>query len=37
MAKIYYRYIINDRMTIDEVPEYWRAATQKLLDADKKK
>lgn len=34
MAKIYYRKIINGEMTIDDVPEKWRAAVQELLDAD---
>ena len=34
MAKIYYRKIKAGQMTIDEVPERWRAAVQALLDAD---
>lgn len=34
MAKIYYRRIKDGIMTIDEVPERWRAAVQELLDAD---
>lgn len=34
MAKIYYRRIKDGRMTIEEVPERWRAAVQALLDAD---
>ena len=34
MAKIYYRKIKAGQMTIDEVPERWRAAVQELLDAD---
>ena len=34
MAKIYYRKIKNGQMTIDEVPERWRAAVQTLLDED---
>lgn len=34
MAKIYYRRIKSGTMTIDEVPERWRAAVQELLDAD---
>lgn len=33
MAKIYFRRIMAGDMTIDEVPERWRAATQALLDA----
>ena len=34
MAKIYYRKIKAGEMTIEEVPERWRAAVQALLDAD---
>ncbi len=34
MAKIYYRKIKAGEMTIDEVPERWREAVQKLLDED---
>lgn len=34
MAKIYYRKIKAGGMTIEEVPERWRAAVQALLDAD---
>ncbi len=34
MAKIYYRKIKRGEMTIDDVPERWRAAVQALLDAD---
>lgn len=34
MAKIYYNRIKADIMTIDEVPERWRAQVQALLDAD---
>lgn len=34
MAKIYYRKIKAEEMTIDEVPERWREAVQKLLDED---
>lgn len=34
MAKIYYRKIRAGEMTIDQVPERWRAAVQELLDAD---
>lgn len=34
MAKIYYRKIKAGEMTIDEVPERWRAAVQALLDED---
>ena len=35
MAKIYYRRIKRVEMTIDDVPKRWKAAVQKLLDADK--
>lgn len=34
MAKIYYKRIKAGIMTIEEVPERWRAAVQELLDAD---
>ena len=34
MAKIYYRKIKAGSMTIEQVPEHWRAAVQALLDAD---
>lgn len=34
MAKIYYNRIKAGLMTIDEVPERWRAKVQALLDAD---
>lgn len=34
MAKIYYRKIRAGGMTIEEVPERWRAAVQALLDED---
>jgi len=34
MAKIYYRRIKDGIMTIEEVPERWRAAVQALLDKD---
>lgn len=32
MAKIYYKRIIAGLMTIDDVPERWRAAVQEMLD-----
>lgn len=35
MAKIYYRRILAGIMTIEDVPERWRAAVQALLDGDK--
>lgn len=34
MAKIYYKRIEAGIMTIDEVPERWRAQVQALIDAD---
>ena len=34
MAKIYYRRIILGLMTIEDVPERWRAAVQELLDKE---
>lgn len=34
MAKIYYRRIKAEKMTIEEVPARWREAVQALLDAD---
>lgn len=33
MAKIYYKRIKAEIMTIEEVPQRWRAAVQALLDA----
>ena len=34
MAKIYYNRIIDGAITIDDVPERWRAEVQAMLDAD---
>lgn len=34
MARIYYRRIKDGAITIDNVPERWRAAVQALLDND---
>lgn len=34
MAKIYYNRIKAGLMTIDDVPQRWRAAVQELLDGD---
>ena len=34
MAKIYYKRIKAGVMTIDEVPERWRAEVQAMLDED---
>ena len=34
MAKVYYRKIKKGEMTLEQVPERWRAAVKALLDAD---
>lgn len=34
MAKLYYKKIKAGEMTIDDVPEKWKAAVHALLDAD---
>lgn len=34
MAKIYYRKIKRGEITIDDVPERWRAQVQALIDAE---
>ena len=34
MAKIYYRRIKDGVITIDDVPERWRAAVEALLEND---
>lgn len=34
MAKIYYNRIKAGIMTIEDVPDRWKAAVQKLLDED---
>lgn len=34
MARIYYKQIVAQLMTIDQVPPLWRAQVQALLDAD---
>ena len=34
MAKIYYRRIKDGAITIDDVPERWKAAVQALLDEE---
>ena len=34
MAKVYYRKIKAGGMTLEEVPERWRAAVKELLDKD---
>ncbi len=36
MAKIYYTRIKAEIMTINEVPQRWRASVQELLDSDDK-
>lgn len=37
MAKFYKVRIEMEKMTLDEVPERWREATRKLLEAENKK
>jgi hypothetical protein len=37
MAKLYYKRVKAEIMTIDEVPSKWRAQVQKMLDADTEK
>lgn len=34
MAKLYYKRVKAGKMTIEDVPEHWRADVQALLDAD---
>lgn len=34
MAKIYYRRIKAGKMTLEEVPEYWREEVRKMLEED---
>ena len=34
MAKIYYRRIKRGEITINDVPEKWRAEVQRMLDED---
>ena len=34
MVKIYYRRIKSGLMTIDDVPDRWKEAVQKMLDED---
>ena len=34
MAKLYYKRVKAGKMTIEDVPEHWRAAVQALLDAE---
>lgn len=36
MAKLYYKRIKADLMTIEKVPTKWRKQVQKMLDADNK-
>lgn len=36
MAKIYFKRVIARLMTIDEVPELWRAQVQEMLDGQNK-
>jgi hypothetical protein len=37
MAKIYYRRIVAEEMTIEEVPIRWREEVQALLDGEVQK
>ena len=34
MAKLYYKRVKAGKMTIEDVPEHWRADVQAMLDAD---
>ncbi len=34
MAKIYFKLVKAGRWTIEDVPEFWRAQVQSMLDAD---
>lgn len=34
MAKIYFKYIKRGKITIDEVPQRWRAEVEKMLEED---
>lgn len=34
MAKIYYKQILKGVITIDDVPEKWRAAVEEILKGD---
>lgn len=36
MAKLYYKRVKAEIMSVDEVPSKWRAQVQKMLDADEK-
>lgn len=34
MAKLYFRLVKSEKMTIEEVPAKWRAEVQKMLDEE---
>lgn len=34
MAKIYFKYIKRGKITIDDVPQRWRAEVEKMLEED---
>lgn len=34
MAKIYFKYIKSGKITIDDVPQRWRAEVEKMLKED---
>lgn len=34
MAKIYYKRIIAGEMTLEDVPERWRAQVEKMLESE---
>lgn len=34
MAKIYYRQILANKITLDDVPERWKDEVKKMLDAE---
>ncbi len=36
MAKIYYKQIIRGVITLDNVPDKWRGAVEKLIKAEEK-
>lgn len=36
MAKLYYKRVKAEIMSVDEVPSKWRTQVQKMLDADEK-
>lgn len=34
MAKIYYKRIVAGKMTLEDVPERWRAQVEKMLESE---